>query len=408
MSIDMPDLVIDIPARLAEIDHVRLRTERLARVRVQLARLGYAAAVLSDPMNIRYATGSRNMNVWTMHGPGRYVFVPVDGPVVMFEFGSTRHLSEGFETMDELRTGVSAFYFMAGPRTQEKAELWSRDIIDLMRRHGGSDQRLAVDRCDPWIAQHLVAAGIKLFDAQEPLEQARMIKTADELTCLRLSMDVCDAGVRNMQHALRPGLTENQLWSVLHQTMIAHDGEWIESRLLTSGDRTNPWFQECGNRVIQAGDVVAFDTDMVGPMGYLADISRSFICPGKAPTGQQLTQFGIAQEQIETNIALIKPGLSFKEFGDRCWNVPDVYVPNRYMMMVHGAGLVDEFPTVAYAVDYDDWGYEGFFEENMVVCVESFIGAVGDKEGIKLEQQVLVTANGAVPMSGVPLDLFAI
>jgi Xaa-Pro aminopeptidase len=74
------------------------------------------------------------------------------------------------------------------------------------------------------------------------------------------------------------------------------------------------------------------------------------------------------------------------------------------MMMVHGVGLVDEYPSVAYASDFKDWGYDGTFVENMVVSVESYIGEVGGKEGVKLEQQVLVTANGAVPMSKTPFE----
>jgi Xaa-Pro aminopeptidase len=291
---------------------------------------------------------------------------------------------------------------MAGPRTQEKTELWAQGIIELMREHGGADMRLAVDRCEPWNARHLINAGIQLFDAQEPVEKARMIKTRQELECMQLSMDVCDVGVDRIRRALHPGITENQLWAVLHETNIAHDGEWIECRLLASGPRTNPWFQECGNRVIEAGDLVCFDTDMVGPTGYLADISRALVCPGRPPTAQQRTLYEIAQQQVLTNIALIKPGLSFKEFGATCWTVPEQYVPNRYMMMVHGAGMVDESPTVAYAVDFADWGYDGVFEENMVVCVESYIGEVGGAEGVKLEEQVLITASGAVAMSSAP------
>ena len=92
-----------------------MHADRLAKVRAELVRLGYGAALLSDPMNIRYATGTRNMQVWTMHSPGRYVFVPVDGPVVLFEFGTTRHLSDGFATIDEQRVSTSAFFFLAGP-----------------------------------------------------------------------------------------------------------------------------------------------------------------------------------------------------------------------------------------------------------------------------------------------------
>ena len=394
---------IDMAARLAAIDQRTLRADRLARVRAQLVEHDYGAAVLSDPINIRYATGSRNMPVWTTHAPGRYVFVPVDGPVVLFEFGQCKHLDDGLDTVDEVRTSTPWFYFMAGPRTPEKAQVWAAEVTELMRRFGGADQRLAVDRCEPWGAQHLTDAGITLFDAQQPLEQARMIKTAEELQAMQLSMDVCDLAVGRIREALTAGMTENQLWSILHETNIAHDGEWIECRLLSSGPRTNPWFQESSNRVIEPGDLVGLDTDMVGPLGYLADISRTMLCPGKPATGEQRTLYGIAQEQILTNIDLIRPGLSFKEFGEKCWPVPDDYVPNRYMMMIHGAGMVDEFPTVAYAADYADWGYDGEFLENMVVCVESYIGAVGAAQGVKLEQQVLVTSTGAVPMSSAPL-----
>ena len=74
--------------------------------------------------------------------------------------------------------------------------------------------------------------------------------------------------------SLEPGITENKLWSILHQTNIEMGGEWIETRLLTSGQRTNPWFQECSNRVIQKGDLVSFDTDLIGPNGYCSDTRR--------------------------------------------------------------------------------------------------------------------------------------
>jgi Xaa-Pro aminopeptidase len=276
--VEVAPLGFDLEARKAAIDDRRMRRERLARLRAELARLDYAGALLADPMNIRYATGARNMAVWSLHAPGRYVFVATDGPVVLFEFGSCFHLHPDLEGVDEMRASIPWFYFMAGPRVREKTAAWAADVIDLMQQHGRSNRRLAVDRCEPWGAQLLVEAGIGLFDAQEPLERARMIKTADELACMQLSMDVCDVAVDRMRRALRPGITENQLWSILHETNIAHDGEWIECRLLASGERTNPWFQESGNRVIQAGDMVGFDTDMVGPFGYLADISRSPVC----------------------------------------------------------------------------------------------------------------------------------
>ena len=191
-------LAIDVEARNSAIDHDRLAADRLARFRAELARHDYGAAVLSDPINIRYVTGARNMAVWTMHAPGRYVFVPVDGPVVLFEFATSKHLSEGLDTIDEIRHGVSPFFFLAGPRSAEIAERWSRDIVALTLAHAGPDHRLAVDRCEPWLARHLYAAGITLFDAQEPAEVARTIKTPEEVECMQLAMDVCDVAVERL------------------------------------------------------------------------------------------------------------------------------------------------------------------------------------------------------------------
>jgi Xaa-Pro aminopeptidase len=397
-----PPLAIDIAARLAAIDQKKLRAGRLERFRRELARRDYMGALLVDPINIRYAIGSRNMQIWTMHAPARWAFVPTEGPVVLYEFTASRHVNDGIETIGEIRETVPWIYFLAGDRDAEKVEIWADEIAGMVKARGGGNRRLAVDRLEPMGAAALEKRGVSLVDAQGPIERARVVKSEEEIECLRLSMEVCDAAVARMRAALRPGITENQLWAVLHETNIAHDGEWIESRLLSSGERTNPWFQECGNRVIQPGDLVAFDTDMVGPQGYLADISRSWVCPGRRPSDRQRRLYDIAQEQVLSNVALIKPGLGFREFAETCWAVPDEYLANRYMMMVHGVGLVDEYPSIAYATDFADWGYDGVFQENMVVSVESYIGAAGGAEGVKLEQEVLVTATGAVPLSATP------
>ena len=94
---------------------------------------------------------------------------------------------------------------------------------------------------------------------------------------MRASLGVCEAGCRAMQEALQPGITENALWARLHETNIRLGGEWIETRLLSSGPRTNPWFRECSMRKIEPGDLVCFDTDLIGPYGYCSDISRSWL-----------------------------------------------------------------------------------------------------------------------------------
>jgi len=377
-----PPLAFDLHERLAAIDQKTLGRYRLDRVRTELQRLDYMGAVLFDPMNIFYATGTRNMRVWTMHAPGRYVFVTTDGPIVMFEFEACQHLSRGVETIDELRTGISAFYFFGGSRTKERAAQWSEQIADLVDQHGRKNRRLAIDHCDPWLAEPLLKRRVELFDAQEPLEQARRIKSLEEIASLQLAMDVCDVSIRRLQERLRPGLTENQIWSVLHETNIAHGGEFIECRLLASGPRTLPWFQECDNRIVNAGDLVAFDTDMIGPTGYLADISRTYVCPGRKPTPRQSNLYALAQEQILHNTALLKPGLEFREFTEKGWKVPQRFFANRYMVLVHGVGLCDEYPAVLY---------DG---EQQVGAIVDSLGLDTRKSGLLVSVELVTYARG--------------
>jgi Xaa-Pro aminopeptidase len=381
-----------------------LRRYRLNRVREQLRAHGYAGVVLFDPLNIRYATGSRNLAVWTLHNPGRYAYVATDGPVILFEFSGAFHLNEHLETVDEQRPAVPWFFFLAGPRVEEKARQWASEIAALVRETGNGNTRLAVDRIDAPGHRHLGHLGIEVVEGQPLLELARAIKSPEEIDLLKRSMAVAHEGVSRIEAAIRPGVTENYLWSLLHQTNIEAGGEWIETRLLSSGERTNPWYQESSDRVIQAGDLIGIDTDLIGPSGYLADFSRTFHCGPVAPTKEQKRLYQTAVEQVEHNRGLLRAGLSFREFSQQCWRMPEEFVAQRYMDLVHGVGLCDEYPRIPYQEDFADWGYDGVFEENMVVSVESYIGRVGGADGVKFEQQVRITADGTELLSHYPLE----
>ena len=70
--------------------------------------------------------------------------------------------------------------------------------------------------------------------------------------------------------------------------------------------------------------------------------------------------------------------------------------------MVHGIGLCDEWPQIRYPTDGGEEG--GIFEKNMTITLESYIGKVGGKEGVKLEQQYLIGENGLELMSHHPLE----
>jgi Xaa-Pro aminopeptidase len=381
-----------------------MRQYRLNRVREQLRARDYAGIILYDPLNIRYATDSTNMQVWTLHNAVRYCYIATDGPVVLFDFHGCNHLNEHLDLIDEIRSAAAWYYFGAGPNVAHIAKKWAAELVDLVQQHGGTNQRVAIDKCSPDGARALEQLGLELFNGEEVMELARVIKSDEEIAAMRCAIATCEVAMRVMQDKLEPGITEQRLWSYLHAENIARGGEWIETRLLTSGPRTNPWMQECSSRVIEEGDIVAFDTDLIGPYGYCSDISRTWLCGGVKPTDEQRALYRMAREQILFNQSLLKAGVSFGELVERGFTLPENCKPNRYSIMYHGIGLCDEYPAIYYPEDHAKGGYDGVLEENMVVCVESYIGQVGGREGVKLEEQVLITREGCVALSSYPYE----
>ncbi len=383
-----------------EIDFDKLRSYRLDRVRKELVKNNLEACILFDPVNVRYALDTVNMSVYNMHNLTRYCFVPVNGPTILYEYFNCEILSKHLNLIDEIRPAITWDYFSNGDQADNQLLKWINEVKDLSKNYFKS-KKIAIDVLNGPAVAALNKEGIEVVDAKLILEQARVIKSHDELTCMKAAIEVAEKGVSKMRSDLKPGMTEDELWSILHKTNIENGGEWIECRILSSGQRTNPWMQESSNKVIQQGEIVAFDTDMVGPYGYCADISRAFVVGNKF-NDEQKKLYSMAMEQIDFNSRLIKDGMTFEEFTEKSWVLPEEYYPNRYSVMVHGIGLCDEWPAIRYPTDGGERG--GIFQKNMTITVESYIGKVGGKEGVKLEQQYLVGENGLELMSHHPLE----
>ena len=372
---------------------------RLARVREQLHKNSCPAILLYDPVNIRYATDTSNMQIWTGRNPSRYVMVFADGHVTAWEFHSCEHMWDGLNLDFELRSAISWTFFSAGREAERRADVWGAEIVDVLRKRAPNDLRLAVDRLDPAGAASLNKSRFTLLDGQAMMEMARTVKSSGELVLMNESLRACEKGIERMRRELRTGMSEQDLWASLHHENIRHGGEWIETRLLASGDRTNPWMHECSSRVMRDGELLAFDTDMVGPNGYCSDISRTWTVGHTRPTDEQRRLYESAYSQVHFNMDLLRPGMTFREFSEKAWKIPEIYLKNRYSCVAHGIGMVDEYPNIAHQVNWESGGYDGQFEVGMTLCIESYIGAEGGNQGVKLEQQVVLTESGCVPLA---------
>lgn len=401
---DLPHLsLLDTDEAGEPIDLVAVRAYRLGRVRAEMAKRGIAACILHDQVNIRYATGARNMQIFSSRNTGRYLLL-TERDAILYEFTGAMHLADGLETLSEVRPAITASFVAAGPGIVERERLWARETAADLRALVGDKVTVGVERMNAGAASALAAEGFRLVDAQEPVEMARAIKSEEEIKCVRASLRATEAGVSALRAAIRPGLSENALWSVLHQAVIARDADYVETRLLNSGPRTNPWFQETGPRRIGENELIALDTDVVGCHGYYADFSRTFHSGPDTPSPAQRELYKTAYEQVHFNMDILKPGMSFRDYAERAWDIPEKYFTNRYYLSAHGVGMTGEYPYLYHRTDFPEAGYDGVIEAGMTLCVESFIGADTGGEGVKLEQQVLVTDNGIELLSQFPFE----
>ncbi len=241
------------------------------------------------------------------------------------------------------------------------------------------------------------ARGYQISDAQEPLERARSIKVPNEIKMIRSSLRAAEEGVRKLEAALVPGISENELWSHLHKHIIETDGDYVETRLISSGPRTNPWFQESSPRKIQAGELVGLDTDVVGRFGYYADFSRTFLC-GDVPGEQQRkrTSTGLRTSRFIRIWRTCAPVRPSRSSSPRRGKSPSPYQARRYFALAHGVGMTGEYPYIVHREDNEAKGYDGVIEPGMTLCIESYIGHEDGGEGVKLEEQVYVRDDGQV------------
>ena len=391
-------------AGLTPPDLTAMRHYRLNRIMASLAERDLDAVLLFDPLNIRYASDTTNMQLWNTHNPFRACLVTADGYMVVYDYKMSPFLCDYNPLVREVRSGASMFYFANGDKTGTAANDFVTDITALMQDRVGNGRRIAIDKIMVHGYKAFVAAGYTVTEGEEMMEHTRAIKGEDEILAMRCAIHACEQSVHVMEREAKPGMTEDAIWAHLHAENIKRGGEWIETRLLASGPRTYPWFQECGPRIVQNNEILAFDTDMIGAYGMCCDISRTWFLGDGKPTPEMIDDYRMGVEHIQTNTALVAPGVHLRELTFNGHQLPDSYVGGRYSCRFHGVGLCDEWPLVAYPQDFVEGAFDYVLKPGMMLCVEALIGRDGGPYSIKLENQLLVTEDGVEDMTSYPWD----
>lgn len=382
---------------LPDIDHVRLDQYRRGRLHEQLVERDLDMVLIHNPVSLRYAFDYRSYQLFQSRTPTTYAFLAADGPTVFHgAYGVT-------DPTVEIREARALSYFDGGEVMVDASNALAKDIARYLDEIGSTNRRVGLEYINPSVVQALAALDIEVVDGMNVTERARLIKSDDEIACMKWAIAVAELGISKLESAIQPGVTETQLWGLLTYANLANDGEWHDGRMLCSGPRTNPWLQEASMRKVEAGDLVAFDTDMVGPYGYFADISRTLYCGPGSPTARQRELYQLAVAEIEHNMALVRPGVSFIDFQQQAYLQDEAFHEQAYPCIVHAVGMCDEYPRID-PIFRGPNRYDDVLAPGMVLCIESYVGAVGEPDGVKLEQQVLVTEDGYELLSTYPLD----
>ncbi len=188
-----------------EINFQKLRSYRLDRVRKELEKNNLEACILFDPVNIRYALDTVNMSVYNMHNLTRYCFVPVSGPTILYEYFKCEILSKHLNLIDEIRPAITWDYFSNGDQAGTQLKKWINEIKDLSNSYFKS-KKIAIDVINGPAVTALNESGIEVLDAKLILEQARVIKSPEELKGMKAAIEVAEIGVTKMRNELKAGM----------------------------------------------------------------------------------------------------------------------------------------------------------------------------------------------------------
>jgi Xaa-Pro dipeptidase len=354
--------------------------------------------LLFNEPNIRYATGASAMPVYAMSTFVRCALVPADGTPILFEHGNSMHRS-ALRAPDVRR--MRAWEFFDDPESE--ADAWADELLAAAREAGIEGSTVAVDRLGAPAYLALAKRGIGVVDSATVTQEARRVKTPQELRLLDVNAALVMEMLAAFDQAIAPDVSERDLLAVLAGVMIRGGGEYLATNTVCSGPNTNPWRAEVTDRRLESGDLVYVDTDTVGIEGMFFCVSRTFLAGDAPPSTAQRDAYRASHDWLRGMEQLIRPGMTCGELATLAPPIPERYRAQRYECMVHGVGLEEENPSVCHPQDRQS-NEDTVIEEDMALVVEIYAGEPGGSDGVKLGDQVVVTPDGCRVLCPYPLS----
>lgn len=382
----------------------RLRVDRLNRIKKILGDSEIGALLCFDQVNIRYITAT-HIGTWAMDKVSRFCLLPQNDEPINWDFGSAaRHhelycpwLGDG-----RSRAGISTLRGAMNPDAQRAENVAHKIRVELEER-GLLGEPLGVDVVEPPVLFALQKEGINVVDGQQLMQQARMIKMEDEVTLLNMACMMVDAAYEELYREMRPGMRENECVGLVSKVLYDLGSEHVEGVNAISGERCSPHPHVFSDRVLRPGDPAYFDI-LHSYMGYRTCYYRTFVI-GSASQAQ-IDAYKRCRYYLDIAIDTIKPGVTTADVVKLWPKAQEFGFPNEEACFAlqygHGVGLaIWEKPVFSRLVSLD---HPEVIEEGMVFALETFWPAADGWSAARIEEQLVVTADGCEVMTRFPAE----
>ncbi len=390
------------------VDFARLNAYRLARVRQALAGSGLGAVLVFDQYNIRYIS-STVIGEWARDKLTRWSLLTGNGEPWVWDFGSAARHHKLYAPWIPSRQSLAGMVGMRGA-VSPRAGLFDKaaqEIKAILQQEGVGDMPLGVDLVEPPFLFALQKAGLEVRDCQQVMLEARMVKSHDELTLLNMAAAMVDGVYQDIYEALKPGVRENEIVALANQRLYAMGADCVEAINSISGERCNPHPHNFTDRIIRPGDQAFFDIIM-SYVGYHTCYYRTFNV-GRA-TAPQRDAYTRAREWMDAAIALIKPGVSTDTIARAFPPAAEIGFESEMaafgLNFCHGIGLgLHERPIISRLNSFDD---PMEIVPGMLFAVETYCPATDGTSAARIEEEVIVTPDGAQIITLFPADTLPI
>jgi Xaa-Pro aminopeptidase len=381
----------------------RLRAERLARIKRLLKESELGALLCFDMNNIRYITAT-HIGTWAMDKLARFTLLPQDDEPILWDFGSAARHHQLYAPWlgERSRAGISTQRGAMLPAAGRAEDVARKIRIELEAR-GLLGEPLGVDEIELPVLFALQAEGIKVVDGQQLMQQARLIKTQDEITLLNTACMMVDAAYEELYRAMKPGIRENECVGLVSKVLYDLGSEHVEGVNAISGERCSPHPHVFSDRVLRPGDPAYFDI-LHSYNGYRTCYYRTFAI-GSASQAM-VDAYKRCRDILDAAVNAIKPGVTTADIVKLWPKAQEFGFPNEEAAFAlqygHGVGLsIWEKPIFSRLVSLD---HPEVIEEGMVFALETFWPASDGWTAARIEEQLVVTKDGCEVITRFPAE----